>query len=197
MDITPKLFSDSIEYIAVYVARMRADEDFDTIPDMLNRFNKSMCAKNGTSKDQLRQLAVYATDTTYRFAAELDVRDAYTVIYFKKVVAQLMRLLQDNGIELFYILDNELREDRFELIVMLYELSGSVVVTPYDGKMILKFEEVEERVKSHMTHGRNIVYIEKDASINYIEKVMRIATESKYIRAFRNHAPSYRYVKLL
>lgn len=197
MDITPKLFSDSIEFMAAYIARMRADDDFDTIPDIMSSFNERIFANKDVSLDQLRQLAVYATDRIYRFAAELEVRDAYTVAYFKKVVAKLMKSLQDQGIEIFYILDNEMREDRFELTVMLYGLSGAAVVTPYNGNKTLSFEEVEERLKSCMTDGKNIVYIEKDASVNYIEKVMKIATESRYIGVSRNHEPSVDDIKIL
>jgi len=197
IDITPKLFSDSIELMDVYIDRMRLDEDFDTIPNMLNRFNEGIFADGGISKDQLRQLAIYSTDIIYRFAAEIEMRDKYTDVYFKKVVAKLMKSLHDKGIELFYILDNEMDEDRFELTVDLYELSGTAVVTPYDDKATLSIDEVEDRLKRLMANRRNIVYIEKDASVNYMDKVYRIASESKYIGIFRNHAPTNKYIKLI
>jgi hypothetical protein len=197
INLTPKLSSDSIELMEVYIAYMRANEDFETVPEMMNRFNDQIFVGKDISLDQLRQLAVYVTDKIYRIAAELEIRDEYTVTYFKKVVARFMKSLQDKGIEIFYILDNEIREDRFKLAVMLYELSGATVVTPYISDKTLSFEEVEERFKSPIAHGRNIIYIEKDASVNYIEKVMRIATESKYIGIFRNHEPSDNYIKLL
>lgn len=164
---------------------------------MLNRFNDQIFISKDISLYQLRQLAVYVTDKIYRIAAELEVRDAYTVYYFKKVVARFMKALQDKGIKIFYILDNEIRQDRFELAVKLYELSGVTVITPYTGDKTLSFEKVEERLKSPMAHGRNIVYIEKDESVNYIEKVMKIATESKYTGLFRNFEPSVNYLKIL
>lgn len=197
INLTPKLSSDSIELMEVYIAYMRVHKDFDTVPDMLNRFNDQMFVGKGTSMDQLRQLAVYATDKIYRIAAELEVYDVFTEVYFKKVIAKFMKALQDKGIEIFYILDNEIREDRFKLTVKLYEMSGVTVVTPDISDKMLSFDEVEERLKSPMAHGRNIVYIEKDASVNYMEKVMRIATESRYIGIFRNHAPSISHVKIL
>jgi hypothetical protein len=197
IDLTPRISSDSIELMEVYIAYMRADEDFDTVPNMLNRFNDQIFVGKDISTDQLRQLAVYAADKIYRIAAELEVRDDYTIVYFKKVVARFMKSLQDKGIEVFYIIDNEIREDRFKLTVMLYELSGATVVTPYISDKTLSFEEVEERFRSPIRHGRNIVYIEKDASVNYIEKVMKIATESRYIGIFRNYAPSGNYIKIL
>jgi hypothetical protein len=197
INITPKLSSDSIELMEVYIAYMRAHEDFDTVPEVMNRFNDQIFTGKDTSLDQLRQLAVYTVDKIYRIAAELEVRDEYTVTYFKKVVARFMQSLQDKGIEIFYILDNKIREDRFKLTVMLYELSGATVVTPYISDKTLSFEDVEERFKSPMAHGRNIVYIEKDASVNYIEKVMKIAAESRYIGVFRNYAPSNNYIETL
>ncbi len=197
INLTPKLSTDSIELMEVYIAYMRADEDFDIVPDMLNRFNDQMFVGKGTSMDQLRQLAVYAVDKIYRIAAELETYDTYTEVYFKKVIARFMKSLQGKGIEVFYILDNEIREDRFKLTMKLYEMSGVTVVTPYISDKTLSFEAVEERFKSPIAHGRNIVYIEKDASVNYIEKVMKIATESRYIGIFRNYAPSRNCVKVL
>ena len=197
INITPKLSSDSIELMEVYIAYMRAHKDFETVPDTMNHFNDQIFVGKDISLDQLRQLAVYTIDKIYRIAAELEIRDEYTTVYFKRVVARLMKSFQDKGIELFYILDNEIRQDRFELAVMLYEWSGATVVTPYIGDKTLSFEEVEERLKSPMAHGRNIVYIEKDASANYIEKVMKMATESKYVGLFRNYEPSESYLKVL
>jgi len=197
IDITPKVFSDSIELMSMYIAKMRADDDLDTIPNMLVRFNDSACSSKDISKDQLRQLAVYATDYIYRFSSKLEMRDKYTDVYFTKVIAKLLKSLQEKGIEIFYILDNELRGDRFELAVDLYGLSDAAVVSPYDGKGILNFEEVERRLKSHMAHGKNIVYIEKDASVNYMEQVMKMATESRYIGVFRNYAPVSNCLKIL
>jgi hypothetical protein len=197
INLTPKLSSDSVELMEVYIAYMRAHKDFDTVPDMMNRFNDQIFVGKDAGLDQLRQLAVYTIDKIYRIAAELGVRDAYTAVYFKRVIARFMKSFQDKGIELFYILDNEMRQDRFELAVMLYEWSGVTVVTPYVGDKLLSFEEVEEQLKSSMAHDRNIVYVEKDASVNYIEKVMKIATESKYIGLFRNYEPSENYLKVL
>ena len=197
IDITPKVFSDSIEMMSMYIAKMRADKDFDAIPDMLVRFNDRVLVSKDISKDQLRQLAVYATDYIYRFSSTLEMRDKYTDVYFTRVIAKLLKSLQDKGIEIFYILDNELRGDRFELAVDLYGLSGAAVVTPYDGNGILNFEVVERRLKSHMARGKNVVYIEKDASVNYMEQVMKMATESRYIGIFRNYAPTSNYLKVL
>ncbi len=197
IDLTPKLSSDSIELMEVYIAHMRSNEDFETVPDMMNRFNDQIFVGKDISLDQLRQLAVYTIDKIYRIAAELEAYDDYTVVYFKKVVARLMQSLHNKGIEVFYILDNEIRGGRFNLTVKLYELSGATVVAPYISDKTLSFEEVEERFRSPMAHDRNIVYIEKDASVNYIEKVMKIATESKYIGIFRNFKPSINTIKVL
>lgn len=197
IDITPRIFSDSLEIMCMYIDRMRIDEDLDTIPDMVNRFNERVFASKDISKDQLRQLAVYAIDYIYRFSSTLKMRDKYTDAYFTKVIAKLIKSLQDRGIEVFYILDNELRGDRFGLIVDLYELSGVAVVAPYYGKETLSFEEVEKRLKNRMAKGKYIAYIEKDASVNYMEQVMKMATESKYIGIFRNYAPTTKYVKVL
>ncbi len=110
IEVTPKVFSDSIEIMSVYIEKMRGDEDLDTIPDMLVRFNDRVLANKDISKDQLRQLAVYSIDYIYRFSSELMMRDKYTDAYFTKVIAKLLKSLQEKEIEVFYILDNELAE---------------------------------------------------------------------------------------
>lgn len=128
INITPKLSTDSIELMEVYIAYMRMHKDFDTVPDMMNRFNNQMFDGKGMALDQLRQLAVYTIDKIYRIAAELEKYDTYTEVYFKEVIARFMKALQDKGIKIFYILDNEIRQDRFELAVRLFELSGATVL---------------------------------------------------------------------
>ncbi len=99
--------------MSAYIARMRVDDDFNTIPGRLIRFNEKIFGNKEISKDQLRQLAVYAIDYIYRFAADVELEDAYTIMYFKNVIARLMKSLQENGIEIFYILDNEIQGNRF------------------------------------------------------------------------------------
>ena len=197
IDLTPQLFSDSIEFMAVYIAYMRSSGDTATIPGMLQRFNSRIFTNPAISTDQLRQLAVYAADKLYRFATKLEVRDAYTVVYCKTVIAQLLASLRDSGTSIMYILDNELRQDRFELAVLLFELSGAAVVTPYAHGGAVSCDAVEDRIKSLSADGRHIVYIEKDASVNYIGQVIRTPTRSKYIRVFRNQAPDSNHVEVL
>ncbi len=63
-------------------------------------------------------------------------------------------------------------------------------VTPHGEKGNLGYEEVEKLIKDYMTQVRNIMYVEKDASVNYLEKILNIAKESNYLCVFRNKAPN-------
>ena len=142
-------------------------------------------------------------------------------------------MLQSHGVSTLYILDNEIREDKFMLTVHLLSISGIAVVTPYmvkgnyhkfmtieeQGKWALSFTtedfdpnkvimtmdsseflrdmETIDLVKKYMEHNRNIAYIEKDASVNYLDEVRKIAKSSNYLSIFRNLAPNDSNVTVL
>ena len=101
----------------------------------------------------------------------------------------------DGGIR--YVLDNELRQDRFELATLLFEWCGVAVVTPYGRKGLLSFDEVEDLIREHKAAGRHIAYIEKDTSVNYIGSVAHIAPEGRYLGLFRNRAPDSNHIEIL
>jgi len=133
--------------------------------------------------------------------------------------------IQARSVDIFYILDNELHEDRFMLTLQLFALSGVAVITPYmvkgsyhkymtveeqakwaltfngdnfdpqkytmtiDSSEYLREMETLDLIKEYIKHTRNIVYIEKDDSVNYLDDVVKIAKESKYTCVLRNETP--------
>ena len=52
----------------------------------------------------------------------------------------------------------------------------------------LELDEVERLIRQYMKSGKMIAYIEKDATVNYLEKVMQIGKTDDYIQIFRNKA---------
>lgn len=186
---SPANITDLIENIDSYVAMMRGAKDTETIPKDLKQYAWEYFRSQELNKDLLQKLAIFVSDKTYRIIAELGIKDKYTWAYFAKVIPYLWDTLQDRGVDIFFIIDNELREDRFNLTVELFELTGAAVVTPYSEKGTLSFEVVEARIKKYMAPIRNIIYIEKNDSVNYIEQVKELATKSDYLVLFRNQAP--------
>lgn len=226
MDILspPKRPTDLFDNIDAYLDQMRKYKDLKEIPDRLISYLWHYFRDVNTSKDTLKALAIFTADHTYRYAANIMLTDDYTKMYFSSVITKLWDTLQDRGIDTFYILDNTLRADRFNLTIQLFALSGVAVVTPHwviDGyvkyrsildqaKWALSFKneafqahetitidpmaweqeyEVRDQIHEYIKHNRNIVYIEKDSSVNYLEKVIEIAKKSKYVSILRNQAP--------
>ncbi|MDO8618346.1 MAG: hypothetical protein Q7R49_00190 [Candidatus Daviesbacteria bacterium] len=223
--LDPKKITDIIDNIDLYLAEMRKKDDKKELPKQLNNYIWSFFRDVNPEKEKLKSLAVFLADHTYRYAATATQVDDYTHIFFASVITQLWDAIQARGVDIFYILDNEIREDRFILTIQLFALSGIAIVTPYtiknnylkymaleeqanwalsfdgddfdpkkytmtiDSSEILRNMEVIDLIKEYMKHTRNIAYIEKDDSVNYLEGVQQLAKDSKYVSVLRNLAP--------
>lgn len=222
--LEPKKITDIIDNIDLFLTEMREKNDKKELPKQLNNYIWSFFRDINPDKEKLKSLAIFLADHTYRYAAAATQIDDYTRIYFSSVIVKLWDALQDRGVDTFYILDNELREDRLMLTIQLFALSGVAVVTPYalkgnyhkymtieeqakwslafttedfdpkkytmtiDSSEYLRNAEVIDLIEKYMKHTRNIAYIEKDDSVNYLEEVQQLAKDSKYVSVLRNRA---------
>lgn len=223
--LEPKKITDIIDNIDLYLTEMRKKDDKKELPKQLNNYIWSFFRDVNPEKEKLKSLAVFLADHTYRYAANVMLTDDYTSIYFASVITELWDTIQARGVDMFYILDNEIREDRLMLTIQLFALSGVAVVTPYmikksyhkyttieeqakwalsfdgddfdpkkytmtiDSSEILRNMEVIDLIKEYMKHTRNIVYIEKDDTVNYLEEVQQLVKNSKYMSVLRNKTP--------
>ncbi|PIR80328.1 MAG: hypothetical protein COU25_00650 [Candidatus Levybacteria bacterium CG10_big_fil_rev_8_21_14_0_10_35_13] len=221
----PNRITDILDNIDLYLEEMRKKDDKVEIPKSLTNYIWSFFRDVNPDKEKLKMLAVFVADHTYRYASNAMLTDVYTQIYFATVITELWDAIQARGVDVYYTLDNEIREDRFMLTIQLFALSGVAVVTPYmvkgnyhkymtieeQGKWALSFTpedfdpkkltiiidsseflremETLDLIKKYMAHTRNIVYIEKDASVNYLDEVQKLAKGSKYTSVLRNKAP--------
>lgn len=225
-NLEPKRITDIIDNIDIYLAEMRKNDDKVELPNKLNNYIWSFFRDINPDKEKLQSLSVFLADHIYRYSASATQVDDYTRIYFASVVTKLWDAIQDRGVDTFYILDNEIRDDRLMLTIQLFALSGVAVVIPYmikdvyqkymtleeQAKWVLSFDtedfdpkkytmtidgggdvvrgmDVIDLLKEYMKHTRNIAYIEKDSSVNYLEEVQQLARESKYMSVLRNKAP--------
>ena len=194
----PHHIADLIDNLEVYIAEMRTTEDMEIIPKALKQYAWEYFREVSINKEGLQRMAVFVADKTYRIIAnEMKMMDNYTRAYFASVVPYLWDALQNRGVDTFYILDNAINEDRFHVVVELFKHTGMAVVTPYGESETLEYEAIEKEIKDYMGPVRNIMYIEKDASVNYIDRVKNIANESKYLCIFRNHASDDPNVEVL
>lgn len=223
--VKPNKITDLIDNIDLYLKEMREKHDKVEIPKWLNQYAWNFFRDTNPDKEKLKSLAIFLADHIYRYAAHVPLIDDYTKIYFATVFTELWDTIQSRGVDTFYILDNTLREDRFNLTIQLFALTGVAIVAPYfilgkylkymtteeQAKWVLSFHneafdpkkysmtidssdylremEVLDLIKKYMEKTRNIIYIEKDSSVNYLDKVIDIAKNSKYTSVLRNQAP--------
>lgn len=129
--VTIEKITDIFDNIESYLAEMRKTKDFKLIPDWINDHTWRFFRKTNPDKKALKQIAIFMADHTYRYAASLIHCDNYTRSYFAAVLSFVWDKLQNRGTDMFYILDNNIRDDRFFLAVEFFELSGLAVVTPH------------------------------------------------------------------
>lgn len=196
-EFRPRTITDLIDHLEDYVAEMRKTEDSETIPKFLKQYAWEYFREVTITKDDLKKLAIFVVDKTYRIAANLRLMDKYTKAFFALVIPYLWDAIQNRGVDIFYIVDNTFNEDgRFEAIVELFQLSGMAVVTPYNDDGNREYIEVEQQIRGFMSPIRMIMYIEKDASVNYLDQVSKIAKDSKYLTILRNKASSESLVEV-
>ena len=137
-------------------------------------------------------------DKAYRVAGYIEILDNYTRAYFAKVIPYIWDYLHTRGLSIFYIVDNTFANDgRFEAVTELFRLTGITVVSPYSEKGPVEYEAVECQIKETMAKKMIIMYIEKDASINYLNKVKSIATTSDYLCLFRSKSSANPNIEIL
>jgi hypothetical protein len=219
--LEPKKISDVLDNAEGYIAEMRQKQDIETIPAELKNYIWQYFRKTDMDKMLLEKVACFSVDKICRIAAVLTMADKYTYAFFAGVMPAIWDYLQGRGVDTFYILDNTMREDRFKINYDLYRLSGFCIATPYfdyaDSTALktdkektvnivmdppftynyLNFEAVEAQLRKYMSSTQNIVYIEKDSTVNYIDKVVEIAKNSNYLCVFRNEAPNDAHVRIV
>ena len=205
--------SDVLDNAELYISEMRHYEDSKILKELFY-FILGYFDNVKMDDSVIEKLAFISVDNIYRFAASVGIVDEYTYIFFEVLIKQLCKSIRERSIKTFYILDNAIREDRFQLTVKLFGLTGFSVITPYfetvdhdfaknvkDKKLNIvidpaqsysfcSFEVVYSQIKAQMDLEQNFVYIEKDASINYLDKIIEMGKKNDYLCVFRNQAPS-------
>jgi hypothetical protein len=121
--------------------------------------------------------------------------DRWTRIYIRMVPQLLLDQLRVRGICSFYILDNSIREDRFDAMVKIFSDAGYSVISPnLDGATET---DVLNRIDAAQILRKHILYVERDASVNYLAAVSGVPKRPWYTVAFRNQAPTVNSVDIL
>lgn len=202
--IEPKNAMDLILNMDEYMDTMRnsTHEEAIAITETLESFAKKTVENLSSDVSENKKLISEMTDKLYRMAMEFGIVDVHTNGYIAIVLHRLFWELGQKGVRIFYILDNTLRDDRFKLILEQLPPAGFSVVTPHIANNLqyepettqtenLPYEEMEKKIKEALGLGKNIIYIERDGSVDYLEKVVELArgASDEYVKIYRNSAP--------
>jgi len=202
-NLKPTKIHDIVSRIQEYLPEMRnmGKNQAAEFIDFMENYIKEYFAEE-TNDLELKKLSVELTDMLYLLSA-FELRDTYTNGYFGVVINRLFWELSQKGVLCFFILDNNLRDDRFKLAIELYKSSGFATIYPYTVKELKHSEEytrlptvgykaIEKEIYEARSQKRHILYLEKDDSITHLENVLRLAEEfqSEYVCIFRNKAPT-------
>lgn len=193
----PLSIIDVIDRAEEYISEMREKKDMETIPKYLKQYAWEYFREVKLDEDKLKSLAIYVIDKIYRITAEMTISDVYTKSFYAKILPFFWDTFQNRGIDVFFVVDNTFNNDgKFELIIELFSLSGIAVVTP-NGDRNLEYAEVEKQVKDYIAPVRMIMYIERDDSVNYLDKIIEIAKKSNYLCIFRNKPSKDPHIEII
>ena len=174
------------------------EDTFDYFQD-IEAYISDYFSKSNIDELKLKKILVEIVDDLYIKIMEMTKRDALSDLYFCNIISYLFIQFAKKQIFAFFILDNELRDDRFKLTFELFGDAGFSTIAPYSFDNlaysdeyttlpILEYKDVERQIDKAMADARHVFYLEKDDSVNHLKEVLSIAEEfqSKYVCIFRN-----------
>jgi hypothetical protein len=174
------------------ISTQGGDEDISVrlVENLIQMFREA----DQTDED-LRLLGSAAPDLLYVRIMDLKVLDDLTLRYTRLVPRLLFDQLRVRGVCIFYILDNTIRADRFKALVKIFTEAGFTVLSPgIDGASL---EALIHRIDACQTLHNHIVYVEPDATVNYLEAIRTMPKSSYYTVTFRSQAPVSPMVEIL
>lgn len=198
INLQPHTITDIIDNIRYYIEAMRENEDTETLPNLLLQYAEDYFKNINFDREHAKNLAIFGIDRTYRTITTLNPVDKYARSFVAKVLPILWQAIQNQNTNVLYIVDNTFDNDeKFETMVEMFELMNFAVVTPYNKQGNLQYEDVEKQIIDFVADSKMVMYVEKDASVNYLDKVLEIAKELDYLCIFRNKAATNALVELI
>jgi hypothetical protein len=137
--------------------------------------------------EKLMLVASSAQDILYRHIMKISILDGHTRSYCSSVIRYFFEELATRGLHTFFILDNTLREDRLDALLELFSLSGIVTTTPRSNG--LTWPELSARIVTSMEIVGHAIYVEPDATVNFLNEAKELAKDIPCIATYRNRHP--------
>ena len=196
-----KKINDVVNNLHVILSALRdmtEDEAINTLHS-IDGFISNYFSNSNIDDLDLKKVLVEMVDELYIKIMEFEVMDKFTNVYFKTILKNLFANFAQKEIFAFFVLDNELRDDRFKLVYELFNEISFTVISPYSFEKLsfsdeyttlssITYKKVEQFIDKAKTEKQHIFYVEKDSSVNYLKDILALAEEfqSEYVCIFRN-----------
>ena len=200
-ELAPKNITDIVFRLEDYIDFMRSTQTENVLPFIENVEEYIIHYFDTERVDiaKLKKEMVEMVNELYLATMNIDVRDTYTDAYFGTVLALLFEEINQMNVRIFFIVNNSLTDERFLLFIELFQLMGCNTVTPYEDSDIdpvpeitrvpaRHYDDVKSDILYGLEQGKHIVYVEKDRSVSYIQRVLDIAEQEQreYQCLYRN-----------
>ena len=205
--LKPKEIRDIVFRIEEYITEMKKMENEDSIEfrNYLEKYILDYFSNKEVDDFELKKLIVEMTDEIYIKMCNFSSRGIHVNAYFGIILNRLFWELSQRNIFIFFILDNKLTDFLFKIVVELYGASNFSVIHPYRFEKldysdnhtrypVLEYKEIEKQVDKAVSQKKHILYVEKDDSVNYLNRVLDLAwefqyREREYVCVLRNETP--------
>ncbi len=201
--LKPAKITDIISRAEEYISAMRKMEKDDVMKfiDEMANYVSDWFNKNELNIVELKRFVAQAADDIYCQLMQTTQSDIYLNGYYGFVLYRFFYEAQQKGVFIFFVIDNVLRDDRFKLLVQMYATTHFRIIHPYEYDGVkaeykqeftklptIPFSEVEKKISEAIEHQMNIVYVEKDDSVNYVFDAIHLAErlQLEYACIFRN-----------
>ena len=201
--LRPKKISDIIIRVDEYIEYMREHrQGVEEFLDFIEHYISDYLSNPFLNEEELKISTIKIVDEMYIRVTKFTKWDICTDTYFGVLMNNFFYGLSMRNIFVLFVLDNQIRDDRFKLLVELFEACHFTTIYPYvaekleygDGCPYLPIKEykvIEKEIDDAVAQKKHICYVEKDDSANYIKNVLSLAEEyqNEYLCIFRNQAP--------
>lgn len=146
-EFQPHKITDLVDNIDIYANEMKTNQEAKgAIPKACRDFAWGYFHDFPLDEKAYKLLALYILDNVYKYAGQVLEIDNNRRIYIGYVIGYVMEILKDRGVDVFYILDNELNQQRFYIAVEFFQLLGLTVISPSSIRgECLKYKTTKER----------------------------------------------------
>lgn len=203
-EFEPNHISDLIYHMDDYISVMRSlesetNEEATLLAAGLEEWSVLYFESQRIDLAILKKETVELVNELYIRIMQFSVRDIYTDMYCDIVLGSLFYEISKQGVSIFFILQDELEDDKYMLVRELFELMLFKVILPHQNtelepqaittKLLSReYYTVEDDLLETIHLRHHCLYLEKDTATSYIHRILDIVENGipEYQCLYRN-----------